>query len=130
MSKFRKHVCAGDCVESEWNGLTLRAELLQDQFVTPDDYDCYSDEHIEAWERDEWFFGGLIVSLLCGDSVIAENLSSLWGLDCNIVDDNTYLDEVAGELFEEAKPEAKTVVANLLGKLSASCRMVCEGGEV
>ena len=118
MNKFRKYVCVGDSVEKEWNGMTLRAELLHDEFMTPDFCDCYSNEHIESWKRGEWFFGGLTVSLLCDDSVLGESLTSLWGLDCNVVDDNRYLDEVAEELFAEAEPAAITIVAELLGKLS------------
>ena len=118
MNKFDKYVCTGDYVEKEWNGLTLHAQLLHDDFMTPDDFDCYTEEQIESWKRGKWFFGGIVVSLLSDDVVIGRNLASLWGLDCNIVDDNSYLDEVAEELFEEAEDEAREVVSDLLHKLS------------
>lgn len=117
MNKFSKYVCVGDNVEKEWNGLTLRAELFHDEFTTPDSFDCYSDEQIESWKGGDWFFGGIAVSLLCGDTILGTHLASLWGLDCNIVDDNTYLDEVAEDLFAEAEAEAGRIVAELLGRL-------------
>jgi hypothetical protein len=118
MNKFRNHVCIGDYIEKDWNGLTLRAELLHDEFMTPGFFDCYTKEQIESWKRGEWFFGGLVVSLLSDDVVIGNNLASLWGIDCNIVDDNAYLDELAEELFAEAEDEARKVVAELFRKLS------------
>lgn len=117
MNKFDNYVCIGDYIEKDWNGLTLRAELLHDEFMTPDDFDCYNKEQIESWKRGDWFFGGLVVSLLSDNVVIGKNLASLWGLDCNIVDENSYLDEVAEELFAEAEDEARKVVAELLSKL-------------
>jgi len=118
VNKFDNYVCVGDYVEKDWNGLTLRAELFHDEFITPDFFDCYTKEQIESWKRGEWFFGGLVVSLLSGDIVIEKNLASLWGLDCNIVDENSYLDEVAEELFAEAEDDARRVVAELFHKLS------------
>jgi hypothetical protein len=120
LNKFSKYVCVGDNVEKEWNGLTLRAELFHDEFTTPDSFDCYSDEQIESWKGGDWFFGGIAVSLLCGDTILGTHLASLWGLDCNIVDDNTYLDEVAEELFSEAEDEVKKVVSTLANRLSQS----------
>lgn len=117
MNKFRNYVCVGDYVEKEWNGLTLRAELLHDCDITPGFFDCYTKEQIESWKRDEWFFGGLVVSLLSDDIVMEKNLASLWGLDCNIVSENSYLDEVADELFLESENQAKKVVADLFHKL-------------
>jgi len=117
VNKFDNYVCIGDYIEKDWNGLTLRAELLHDEFMTPDDFDCYNKEQIESWKRGDWFFGGLVVSLLSDNVVIGKNLASLWGLDCNIVDENSYLDEVAEELFAEAEDEARKVVAELLSKL-------------
>lgn len=122
MKKFDKYVCVGDCVEKEFHGLTLRAELLHDEFVTPDEYDCYTDEQIADWKRGEWFFGGLVISLWCDDIEIESHLSSLWGLYCNIVDDHSYLDEVAEELFGEAESEAMKVVSKLANKLSESVK--------
>lgn len=120
MNKFGKYVCIGDYAEKDYHGLTLRAELLHDEFVTPDEFDCYTDEQIADWKRGDWFFGGLVVSLWCDNIKLESHLSSLWGLDCNIVDENSYLDEVAEELFSEAEDEVKKVVSTLANRLSQS----------
>lgn len=58
------------------------------------------------WFNDHWFFCGIVLSLHKseddGDHEIDDHLASLWGIECNCLDDNSYLLVVANDLLSES----------------------------
>jgi len=99
--KFDTYVCAGDSITIEKGAFTVRVHLEFDTDSRPSDSDCYDESGLTAWERDEWFFGGLVASVWIDDVCIDDHAASLWSIECNFGKDNTYLDEVAAELIAE-----------------------------
>jgi len=102
---FRKHVCAGDTVQVEYKNLTIRALVHHDADCSPWHYPCgdgYTPEQITAWQWGEWNFVGIVLSVWLDDICIDDNAASLWGIECNLTDDNRYLTDCANEQMHEA----------------------------
>lgn len=70
-------------------------------------------EVMAAWERDDWFYVGVIVTASRNGVKLGE--ASLWGVDCNYPGPrgNAYLLEVANEIAGEAISEARSKLATL-----------------
>jgi hypothetical protein len=115
LPKFDTYVCAGDSITWQAEGFDLTARLEYDTDSKPTDCDCYSAEDIRRWKADEWFYGGIVVSVSIGGVKVSDHAASLWGIDCNFSDtSNAYLSEVAQELEGEAIATAKKEVALIL----------------
>lgn len=125
---FPQYVCAGDFVSAgagdsvsvDCGPYTITARLVYDSNSRPSDYDdCYSLEHIKAWESDKWFFAGVVLSVSIDGYVLDDHAASIWGIECNFPgSDNVHLQEVANELLPEALERAETIRASLLAKLA------------
>lgn len=116
---FKQYVYVGDTVKVEHNGLTFVVNLYLDDDCTPLDYECYSDEVIQAWRDGDWFFGGLVVDVYIGDFLICNNAAALWGIDCNsVTSDNNHLNREMNNLIDEASESIKPIVADLITKLT------------
>jgi hypothetical protein len=117
LPQFDTYVCAGDSITWQSEGFDLTARLEYDIDSKPTDCDCYSADDIRRWKADEWFYGGLVVSVSLNGVELSDHAASLWGIDCNFGDENSYLAEVAKELESEAIATAKTEAARILKAL-------------
>ena len=118
--KFDNYIVIGDFVEyapTENNprGFTIRATIVEDGDTTPSDYDCYTEEQIEQWERDNWFYCGVILSVYKAGACLSANAASLWGVECNFPEvSNSYILDVVKELESEALQEAEIILQKLI----------------
>lgn len=60
--------------------VSVRAALHRDVHLTPDGADCYDAVSRAAWERDEWGYVGLVVTVTDDDGR-EWGFSSLWGIE-------------------------------------------------
>ena len=116
---FSSYVCPGDSVMFEYGKFTFNVRLEYDDFSTPHELDCYSESDIARWKNDEWFYGGLVVSVSYNGFHLSDNIASLWGLECNFGEDNSYLMMQAEELVKEAEEEAKNLLEVVRRQLAA-----------
>ena len=95
-----------------------------DEGSLTDDERCQNREILASWERDEWFYCGVVLSVSrCGVDLTGDVFfASLWGIECNLPArfttapaGNDYLLEVANELLPEALAEARRVLDRLCG---------------
>lgn len=143
---FSDHVVEGDFfdVDLELDGMPgcfVRAKLFRDPdsdkpderqdgfwpskdpndagYVKPSDFDEEMEKAtnvFEAWERDEWFYCGIVLQFWADGICLLDHAASLWGIEANYPgSDNSYLNEVVHELM----PEARTAGAEKLKALSA-----------
>ena len=153
---FPHYVCEGDAICAEVDGFFVVAKIFRDNDSgTPEEKVCgfwpstnpqdagyigeepevsYSEqlkkanEVLAAWKRDEWFYGGVVLSVskrikIDGraqrEVVLSEHAASLWGIECNYPDtNNEYLTEVANELLPEALTYAREILRQLIGQLT------------
>jgi hypothetical protein len=103
-------------------GVTVRATLLRDDYSTEPDEGSYSTEQHEAWERGEWGFWMMQLSVWIGSVCIKENAGCIGGIDCvddemrdddhlNDVADNYFSLDVAGIVREFAEKAAAAAAA-------------------
>jgi hypothetical protein len=111
--KFRAYVCPGDSIEWNSEGFDFVARLENDSDTKPTDFDGYSEESIKKWRDDEWFYGGLIVSVSKNGVPLSDHAASLWGIDCNYGQDNDYLSEMCQDLQDEAIKAARVELARI-----------------
>lgn len=119
MSRFNSYVCPGDTIAWTFEGYDFVARLEHDYGTTPLDSECYDDDDIQRWKNDEWFYGGLVLSVSRNGVQLSDHAASLWGLDCNFSDNNDYLSEVALELQGEALDVARVEMACIKAALEA-----------
>ena len=118
--KFDDCIIIGDYVEytpTENNprGFTIRAIIAEDYGISPSDYDCYTEEQIEQWKLDNWFFCGVVLSVYKAGVCLTNNAASLWGIECNFPGtSNDYLLDVVKELENEALQEAESILQKLI----------------
>lgn len=118
--RFDHFACEGDTCTVERNGYVVTATLVADTISTPTDCDCYSEEQIKAWRRDEWCFVGVVMSATYNGVSLGSHLASLWGVEANFPDsDNSYLGEVAEEMMPEVLAEAEASRHALIAQLTA-----------
>ena len=119
---FDNYVIPGDFIIINEGNFTYTISLEPDYETNPYDYDyeCYEKKDIDRWLNDEWFYGGLVVSAEYKCTPLASNLASLWGIECNFSEnDNSYLTDVAYELLEEARDEARKTLDEIRERLCA-----------
>lgn len=128
---FDDYVCQGDWIVAEnESGFDVIATVHRDEDYHIDDDDvhnpdqsvtgCNDIEHLkvlsilEAWFDDEWFYCGVVLSVIKNGVTLVNYGPALWGIEANYPGgDNSYLTEVANELLPEAIAEAKEVLARL-----------------
>lgn len=117
--KFSDYVIIGDSVEytpenNNPRGFTIRATINEDYDSSPSDYDCYTEEEIKQWERDNWFYCGVILSVYKAGVCLTNNAASLWGLECNFPNaSNSYISDIVKELETEALQEGESILQKL-----------------
>lgn len=141
-SAFDRYACIGDTITAAIDGFDITARLEHDD--TPDRPDERQDgfwpsldpndagyigprskstlarhmakakEVMAAWERDEWTYVGVVLSVERNGVTLARHAASLWGIEMNYPGgDNSYLTEVANELLDEALDEARNTLERL-----------------
>jgi hypothetical protein len=105
--QFPAYACEGDKINWTKNGFDFVARIAHDYDSKPSGSDCHTPEQITSWERDEWFFCGVVVAVSFKGIELDRHAASLWGIECNFGPNNAYLSEVAQELESEALEVAK-----------------------
>jgi hypothetical protein len=116
--KFSSYVCTGDCISWSAEGFDFVATVEHDADTDCDMSDCYTSEDVERWTNDEWWFGGVVVSVWRNGHLIEEHAASLWGIECNFGKDNDYLSEVAQDLQAEALKNAQARTLEIVKALT------------
>ena len=116
--KFGKVAYVGDTVEFSKGNYRIVAKVENDGDYNIDDDDshnpdqsvtgCDDEEQIkllaarEAWNRDEWGYCGIVLSLWLGKIEVNDHIASLWGIELGYPgSDNAYLNEVSETLARE-----------------------------
>lgn len=106
LTKFDNFAICSDTVEGSHGDFTVTVLLDRDPDITPDHSDCYCDKTRQRWRDDEWFFGSLRAKVsvdVAGQTVVLDDCAaSLGGVEVNITDTNSHLDEHAAQLAQEA----------------------------
>lgn len=123
---FDNFACVGDSLGLDLgNGLRAVAILKFDSDCEPTDFDCYDFDQITNWYADSWFYVGVVVSIVW-EGVELEH-SSLWGIECNLGSDNSYLTEVANDLLGELLPNVANKLDDMLCKLRETVERIPTG---
>lgn len=115
---FPMHTCPGDTRSVEHGPYTIRATIHADDITTPSDFDCYAPDHVKAWERGDWQFVGVVLSVWVEDMCLDDHAASLWGIECNFGTDNLHLTECADDLLPEALDMAERAGRKLVETLT------------
>ncbi|NLC21554.1 MAG: hypothetical protein GX771_06540 [Halomonadaceae bacterium] len=106
ITKFDNFAICSDTVEASHGDFTVIVLLDRDPDITPDHADCYCDKTRQRWRDDKWFFGLLRAKVsvdVAGQTVVLDDCAaSLGGVEVNITDTNSHLDEYAAKLAQEA----------------------------
>lgn len=106
------------------DGFDITARIVPDTDTSADDYDCYTEEQIAAWRRDEWSYVGTIVTASKAGLDLGE--SSLWASEYGHVgesgtgwispldgDGDSFVNGYGPDLIAEAIADAKAVLTEL-----------------
>jgi hypothetical protein len=120
---FARYACVGDSIWWQRAGFHLQARIEYDMDSRPEDQghdpedQAYGEEGLaicEAWQNDEWFYCGIVVTAFYQGIRVADHAASLWGIECNFPgSDNSYINEVAAELEGEALMAAREALQDL-----------------
>lgn len=114
LTKFDNFAICSDTVQGIQGDFTVTVLLDHDPDVTPDHFDCHSETDKQRWRDDEWFYGLLRAKVsvdVAGQSVLLDDCAAvLGGVEVNIGDDNSHLDEHAEELAREAYERGVSLV--------------------
>jgi len=124
-AKFDKYVCPGDTIRRNvTDTVAVVARLEFDQDTRPEDSDCYDAKDIARWKNEEWFYGGVVLSIEVNGEKVRDHVASLWGIDCNFGEGNSYLAEVANDLLDESKDEIRDFLETLAAQASNAAVLV------
>jgi len=115
--KFNRYTCTGDTRTIETDGLRIVATVHPDYFVTPREFDCYTEDQIAAFERGDWCYVGVVLSVYVEDVLLLDHAASLWGIDCDW-DSGDYITECADDLLSEAFAAGKAQASKLSAALA------------
>ena len=117
---FDKYTCIGDCITLEKEGIIFAVSLEYDDVCKPTDFDCYSKEEIQAWERDEWSYCGIVFRAE-KNGVGLGIVESLWGIAIGdyFKDYHVFISDTVEDMVSEAVKEALKRVQETIEKLSA-----------
>lgn len=99
-TNFDNYSCVNDRITCTIGKYTFVATIHHDLDSNPNDFECYSEDDIARWKNDEWFYVGIVLSCKYNDIPLECN-ESLWGIECNIINSNSYLSEVANDLLSQ-----------------------------
>ena len=104
-------------------GVTVRATLLRDDYCNAPDPESYSAAQVHAWERGEWGFWSMQLSVWIGNVCIKENAGCIGGIDCvdDEMRDDDHLNDVADNYFSL---DVAGIVREFAGKAAAAAAAV------
>ena len=141
--RFDSYVCEGDTITTKAGGFTVTARIVRDDCpdapdrrqdgfwpsLDPQDAGfigagkgraeldtatARARAVMDAWEQDEWFYCGVVLTVSRGGVELDSHAANLWGIEANYPDsDNAYLSKVADELLPEALDTARAALARL-----------------
>ena len=121
---FSPYVCVGDTVHWSLDGFDFVARIESDCDTRPDQSECYTPRQVQAWNNNEWFYCGVVLSVYFNGVELSDHAASLWGIDCNFPsrrkNPNAYLSEVCEDLQGEALDVARSEVTRILSALSGA----------
>ena len=138
--KFDTFACVEDSVSIEVGPLTVTASLYRDEDYRIDDDDVHSErraaydsdetyaramEAREAWMRDEWFYGMIVLSVSIRDHTVLGSGPALSGIEVNYPHGyrpNDYLSGFADDMVHDALIEAGDALANLFDGVEESMK--------
>lgn len=135
--EFDKYVCIGDKISTKVGPFKIMATIEYDYDYTIDSDDCHNvDQSVtgcndeqhkalmaarEAWNRDQWFYGVVVLSVELDGGVVDPYLDSLGAIEVNYPNgDNRYLMEVANELLTNNLPQLRELRETLLEGLTTA----------
>jgi hypothetical protein len=111
---FGPFVCDGDSISAQHDQFSFTATITHDPDTRPTDFDCYSPENIKSWKKEDWYFGVMGVSASYNDFLLDDCIVAIGGVNVNFPEsDNSYLNEIAKELFDEALDKAHRALSML-----------------
>ena len=140
---FDDEAIPGQYIETVVKGFTCRATIYRDEdsgppdsfdegfwpstdpdnpgYVPPESYEAQrkaAQRAMRAWERDEWFYVGVAVTVYrCDIQLTKKYAHALWGIECNYPlqapRKNAYLTQAANDLLEDAIEDAESVLQAL-----------------
>jgi hypothetical protein len=120
-----KYACIGDTIRLGISqDVDVIARIQFDQDTRPEHSEGYETRHIKQWERDEWFFVGIVLAIEVNGRLVKDHVGSLWGIDCNFGPDNNYLTEVANDLLSEHLDEVADVLDSIGKAASAGAEAI------
>ena len=103
IEQFDTYACIGDYISVDINGVTFTAYLDSDADSRPEDFDCYSEEDIERFYKEDWYYVCIIIEAETDDWKKTLYGSSVWGVEINFgTDDRPHLMELANECLADA----------------------------
>lgn len=146
--QFQSFVCEGDSISCDVDGYTITARVVRDDtpdrpdqrddgfwpslyanapgFIGPgkrfrerfEKAQAKAQAIMDAWERGDWFYCGIVISVAVDEVIISDHAASLWGVEANYPDTNNHnLNEVANELLGEALAHARKTLDDLHAKI-------------
>jgi hypothetical protein len=130
---FEQFSCFDDSIEAEIDGFDIVARLEFDGFTTldednfhnPNQNNCGEEEQKKllaarrAWERDEWHYANIVLSVARQGVMLDERAASLGGVEMNYpTSDNSYLTEAANELIDDALGRGQEVLKELISSIN------------
>lgn len=116
---FDNYPCVFDSIRMPVaHGVSLIAEIHHDGDTTPEEFDCYSEEQIDAWNKDLWQYCG--VELVLDMAGSRRTLGSLWGIDLHLADgkaDSECLTGIANELLAEHQSEVADALIDMADRM-------------
>ena len=112
---FDRFVCVGDSRSVDVGPLRIVATIHADHDTTPEHFEDFGGlDYVDEWNRGEWFYCGVVLSVYCEDVCLTDNAAALWSIEANYPNnDNSYLTETANELIDEAVREGHAILARL-----------------
>ena len=123
---FDQYACVGDEINCDVGEFQITARLMQDSCSHIDDDDCHNLKYVDdnqrdkviaarqAWEDDEWFYCGVVLSVSKNGVVLDDHAAALWAIEVNYPgSDNGYLTVVANDLIGEATEAGERTLERL-----------------
>lgn len=115
---FRTDAMVGDSVSVDYGPLTIRATIVSDNETSPAEFDCYSESELKAFNRGDWCYVGVMLSIHLDGITLDKCAASLWGIDSH-GDSGPYLTEIANDLLVDALVVADNLIATMRNKFAA-----------
>lgn len=103
----------------------FRVEVVKDLDGRPDDFDCYSEDDVAAWKRDDWEYIIVTVTPVSGEVAYEGAAQSLGGVEYGFFAgrwlDRKELEQYPlPDLIKEATHEADEIQARMVNAMTVS----------